>query len=92
MELEIHDLDFSFFHPLDHHIWQRAYCASFYGGARTHLSYWWDFQGRHKVRRVWRCGLLRRHNPGEWFRREPGGQMKSAGFVCRDCSIRLEGP
>lgn len=35
------DLDFSYFHPLDHSIWE---CRDYPGGRRTHARYVWQFK------------------------------------------------
>ena len=85
-------LDFSVFHPLDHWVGS-AYCRTFYGGGRRHLSLWWDYQAEllRPTNALARAGcLFGRHHPVDYWMRSPdSGQFLNAGASCSDCSIPL---
>jgi hypothetical protein len=45
-------LDFSFFHPLDHHPFSRR-CFDHYGGPRQHYRLWWEYKFEYTPKKVW---------------------------------------
>lgn len=77
-------LDFSGFHALDHFPFT-AYCRDLPGGARNHLSMWWDFVGRSRLREVTTC-RLGWHDPGTYWRM---GERPSRWQGCVWCGKHL---
>jgi hypothetical protein len=85
-------LDFSVFHPLDHWVGS-AYCRSFYGGFRRHLSLWWDYQAEllrpsNAIARI--ACLIGRHRPVDYWMRSPeSGRFLNAGASCASCAVTI---
>lgn len=89
---EIRDLDFSVYHPLDHHLFD---CVGYPGGRIRHLVLCWEYQLRPELRRLTLC-KLGLHSWVEVLTSEPifeGKERKgtrllpSGDFMCVDCNI-----
>ena len=76
------ELDFSQFHPLNHHV---LACRDYPGGRKRHLSYRWEFRWRERVRRVLLCPL-RRHEWIKWTRTND----QRVTVRCRNCFRKKE--
>lgn len=74
-------LDFSEYHPLDHSLRR---CRGYYGGRRTHLSYWWMYFGKSALRSRVHC-RIKLHRTTLAFCREGKGQQVSTKAFCIDC-------
>lgn len=80
-------LDFSVFHPLDHHpwqCWQRNAWQPIYGKTWTHLKYDWEFRRRGQLRAATLCRIGIGHRYGMSWKRQDD-EMVEAGEHCCFC-------
>lgn len=63
--LDVAQLNFDEFHPLDHPVWTRR-CREFYGGPRRHLEMWWAFKAHDWLHGHTLC-KVGRHRPTTAF-------------------------
>ena len=78
------DLDFSEFHPLDHPLWA---CRGYHGGVREHVSLYWQFILRDKVR-VRLAHLFLTHSWQGYVRFDSVTRVPRYEVACRGCDAR----
>lgn len=78
--MEIRELDFSMFHPLDHWPFTRE-CASHYGGWRQHLHLAWEYRWKQEIC-SWTLCKIGKHKPSKWTRPSTG----ETGIGCWNCA------
>ena len=98
------DLDFSEFHPLDHHILD-PYCWGWAGGIPRHIQLWWDYQFMQDPwpLRWWhrrQCARGNHEVTPYWDSKDLKGRMpewdperkaikdRASGFMCFHCDWR----
>jgi hypothetical protein len=87
--------DFSVFHPLDHWILTPR-CRSFYGGARRHLSLWWNYEpGFPNLHYLWftlRCRLGHHQAIDSWQMISALHLTLNGGGLCAYCYQKMPRP
>lgn len=93
------ELDFSIWHPLDHHWWEFSFCRQYHGWTRNHLELVWEYgQGITAVREWWHrqigCRWGRHQVTPYWRGWTPGTfpEPEPTGYMRLNCSHRQDGP
>lgn len=80
----VEKLDFSQWHPLDHHWWSPI-CPTFHGGRRNHFELWYDYQRPRPIQTV-KC-WLGRHEWVEFWRGKANPASVPDGLMCNHCML-----
>lgn len=84
-KIDPNKLDFSQWHPLDHHPLSKE-CRDHFGGFRQHMHLLWDFKWDmpSKRKKITHC-FWGKHRSSSWFKGDGTGKLEYAGKVCSWC-------